>query len=272
MEREIAVIRPKGINHLKQAVTLTATYSVKGKSYTMNAYGEVKSGNLEESRGDIRFEGGLTTENKIFGETVDDVRDQVDFWLNHPMVENINGEVKSGSRFTIEIFNQTKAKKKAKTVSVNRVVSSVYGMTEAERKDVMYFFRQDPREMSDDDITLTLVDIEDGILLREPDTTKFLETFGSIRKSNVAERVEMMVYVNKGIVSGFVKEAADKFYIGDILIGKDDDDIALFFKDNPQVYDNLVRSLSDSGDETAYNDANEEEATEEETQCVPTHH
>ena len=130
-------------------------------------------------------------------------------------------------------------------------------MSDAERKDVMYFFKQDPRNMSDDDVTLTLVDIEDGILLKEPNTTRFIDTFGSLNKQSVADKVEMMVYVNKGIVSGFVTEDAGKFYIGDVLIGKDDDDIALFFKDNKQVYDNLVRSLAEDGDDTAFNDINE---------------
>jgi len=265
MEREIAVIRPKGVNHIKQAVTLTATYNIKGKEITLTSHGDVRQGNIDEGRGDIRFDGSLTTENKIFGQSFDDVEEQIEFWSNHPMVENVNFDPKPNSRFTIEIFEDTKAKKRAKTVSVNKVVSTVYGMSEADRKDVMYFFKQDPREMSDDDITLVLVDIVDGLLISEPNTTRFLDTFGSLNKSRVAERVEMMVYVNKGITTGFVTEDADKFYIGDVLIGKDEDDIALFFKDNPQMYENLVRSLAEGGDETAYNEAHEEEATEEET-------
>lgn len=263
--KEIAIIKPKGVNHIKQAVTLTATYSVKGRQITLDAFGEVKSGNLEHSRGDIRFEGSLTTQSKIVADSIDEVEDAIDFWSNHPMVENVNEDPKPGSRFTIEVLEDTKAKKRAKTVSVNKVVSTVYGMSEADRKDVMYFFKQDPREMSDDDITLVLVDIVDGLLISEPNTTRFLDTFGSLNKSRVAERVEMMVYVNKGITTGFVTEDADKFYIGDVLIGKDEDDIALFFKDNPQMYENLVRSLAEGGDETAYNEAHEEEATEEET-------
>ena len=265
MEREIAVIRPKGVNHVKQAVTLTATYNIRGKEITLTSHGDVRQGNIDEGRGDIRFDGALTTESKIFAQSFDDVEEQIDFWSNHPMVENVNSDPKPNSRFTIEIFEDTKAKKRAKTVSVNKVVSSVYGMSEAERKDVMYFFKQDPREMSDDDITLVLVDIVDGILISEPNTSRFLDTFGSLNKSRVAERVEMMVYVNKGIATGFVTEDADKFYIGDVLIGKDEDDIALFFKDNAQMYDNLVRSLAEGGDETAYNEAHEEESTNEET-------
>jgi hypothetical protein len=259
MEREIAVIKPKGVNHIKQAVTLTATYSLKGRSISLNQYGEVKPGNLTTNRGDIRFAGELATESKIFGESVEEVEDQIDFWMNHPMVEDINGKGKDSSRFTIEVIAATKDKKRAKTVSVNRVVSTIYGMSEAERKDVMYFFKQDPRDMSDDDVTLELVDIEGGLLLREPNTSRFIETFGSLNKSSVARKVEMLVYVNKGIVSGFVTEDADKFYIGDVLIGKDEDDIALFFKDNPQMYDNLVRSLADGGDDTAFNELNEVE-------------
>jgi hypothetical protein len=259
MEREIAVIKPKGVNHIKQAVTLTATYNLKGRNISLNQYGEVKPGNLTKNRGDVRFAGELATESKIFGDSYEEVEDQINFWLNHPMVEDVNGVGKDGSRFTIEIIEKTKEKKRAKTVSVNRVVSTVYGMTEAERKDVMYFFKKDPRSMSDDDITLVLVDIEDGILLKEPNTTRFIETFGSINKQSVAKKVEMLVYVNKGIVSGFVTEEADKFYIGDVLIGKDEDDIALFFKDNPQMYDNLVRSLADGGDDTAFNDLYETE-------------
>ena len=139
MEREIAVIKPKGVNHIKQAVTLTATYNLKGRNISLNQYGEVKSGNLNTNRGDIRFAGELATESKIFGESVEEVEDQISFWMNHPMVEDINGTGKDGARFTIEVIEATKEKKRAKTVSVNRVVSTIYGMTEAERKDVMYF-------------------------------------------------------------------------------------------------------------------------------------
>jgi len=257
MEREIAVIKPKGINHIKQAVTLTATYSLKGRNISLNQYGEVKPGNLTTNRGDIRFAGELATESKILGESLEDAEDEIDFWMNHPMVEDINGKGKDSSRFTIEVIAATKDKKRAKTVSVNRVVSTVYGMTPAERKDVMYFFKQDPRDMSDDDVTLDLVDIEGGLLLTEPNTTRFIETFGSLNKQSIATKVEMLVYVNKGIVSGFVTEDADKFYIGDVLIGKDEDDLALFFKDNPQMYDNLVRSLAQGGDDTAFNEVND---------------
>ena len=257
MERAIAVIKPKGVNHIKQAVTLTATYNLKGRNISLNQYGEVKPGNLTKNRGDLRFAGELSTESKIVGDSFEEVSDEIKFWLNHPMVEDVNGAGKNGARFTIEIIEKTKEKKRTKTVNVNRVVSTVYGMSDAERKDVMYFFKQDPRNMSDDDVTLTLVDIEDGILLKEPNTTRFIDTFGSLNKQSVADKVEMMVYVNKGIVSGFVTEDAGKFYIGDVLIGKDDDDIALFFKDNKQVYDNLVRSLAEDGDDTAFNDINE---------------
>ena len=188
---------------------------------------------------------------------LEDAEDEIDFWMNHPMVEDINGKGKDNSRFTIEVIAATKDKKRAKTVNVNRVVSTIYGMSEADRKDVMYFFKQDPRDMNDDDVTLELVDIEGGLLLREPNTSRFIETFGSLNKQSVATKVEMLVYVNKGIVSGFVTEDADKFYIGDVLIGKDEDDIALFFKDNPQMYDNLVRSLAKDGDDTAFNEMNE---------------
>lgn len=262
--KEIAIIRPKELSNVKQAVTLSSTYNLRGKEYSLNQHGEVRSGNLESNRGDLRFD-GVTTQKSIQGNSYSETEDEIDFWLSHPLVENINGDKKNTAKFSIEILEETKSMKRSKTININTVISTVYGMSEAQRKDVMYFFKQDPREMSDDDIKLVLVDINEGILIREPNSTRFIETFGSLNKSNVAERVEMMVYVNKGIATGFVTEDSDKFYIGDVLIGKDEDDIALFFKDNPQMYDNLVRSLAKSGDETAYNDFNEKEEAEGET-------
>lgn len=266
MEREIAVIKPKYVNHIKQAVTLTATYNLKGRDISLNRYGKVKSGNLDKDRGDIRFSGELYTESKIIGESLEEVQDQIDFWSNHPMVEDVNGAGKKGSRFTIEVIEKTKEKKRAKTVNVNRVVSTIYSMDEEQRRDVMYFFKLDPRGMSDDDITLELVDIESGLLLKEPNTSRFIETFGSINKISVAKKVDMLVNVNKGIATGFVTEEAEKFYVGDVLIGKDEDDIALFFRENPQVYENLVRSLESKGESSTFvTDEDEEvEVTEDE--------
>ena len=262
--KEIAIIRPKELSNVKQAITLSSTYNLRGKEYSLSQHGEVRAGNIESNRGDLRFD-GVTTQKSIQANSYSEIEDEIEFWLSHPLVENVNGDKKNTAKFSIEILEETKSKKRSKTVNINKVISTVYGMSEAQRKDVMYFFKQDPREMSDDDIKLVLVDISEGILIREPNSTRFIETFGSLSKSSVAERVEMMVYVNKGIATSFVTEYADKFYIGDVLIGKDEDDIALFFKDNPQMYDNLVRSLAEGGDETAYNEAHEEEATDEET-------
>lgn len=259
--KEIAVIKPKNLNNLKQAITLSTTYNLGGREYSLDRFKNVLNGNINSDRGDFRFD-GVGMQEVIRAQSVEDVKEALDFFLNHPLIEDVNGKAKSGAYFTIEILEKTKEKKKAKTVNVNRVVSMVYGMSEADRKDVMYFFRQNPRGMSDDDITLILVDIEDGLLIKEPNTSLFLSTFGSMSKSSVAERVEMMVYVNKGLVSGFVTEDAKKFYIGDTLIGKDEDDIALFFKENQQMYDNLVKSLADAGDETAYNELYEDEEDE----------
>jgi len=251
MEREIAVIKPKGVNHIKQAVTLTATYNLKGRNISLNQYGEVKSGNLTKNRGDIRFAGELATESKIFGASVEEVEGQINFWLNHPMVEDVNGVGKDGARFTIEVIEKTREKKRAKTVNVNRVLSTVYGMTETERRNVMYFFRSNPENMSDEDVTLELVDLESGILMKSENQERFLETFGSLNNMKVAKRVDMIVYVNKALFSGDITESEGKYYFGDILLGKDEDDLELFFKDNPQVYKNLVHIFATKGDVTA---------------------
>jgi len=256
MEREIAVIKPKGLNHLKQAVSLPCTYNLRGRDISINKYGQVKPGNIKKDRGDFRFESGAAVSMYITGSSFEEVEDQINFWLNHPLVEDINGTKKSSSMFTIEVLEETRAKKREKSVRINRVLSTVYGMSEADRKDVMYFFKQDPRGLSDEDITLSLADLEGGIVTSEPNLTRFLDTFGSLNNMKVAQRVEMMVYVNKGIVTGFITESEGKYYVGDVLLGKDEDDIALYFKDNPQVYDNLKRSLAADGDDRAFNDLN----------------
>lgn len=256
MEREIAVIKPKGFNHLKQAVTLTATYNLRGKDISINKYGQVKPGNLKKDRGDFRFDSGAAMTLPIFGDSYEEVEDQINFWANHPQVEDINGTPKSTSMFTIEVLEETRAKKREKSVRINRVLSTVYGMSDADRKDVMYFFKKDPRNMSDEDITLELADLENGVVTKEPNLGRFLETFGSLNNMKIAKTVEMMVYVNKGIVTGFITESEGKYYVGDVLLGKDEDDIALYFKDNPQVYENLKRSLAADGDERAFNDIN----------------
>lgn len=256
MEREIAVIKPKGVNHIKQGITLPCTYNLKGKDISINKYGQVKPGNIKKDRGDFRFESGAAMSLFIYGQSFEEVEDQINFWVNHPMVEDINGNMKGSSMFTIEILEETKAKKRDKSLRMNRVLSTIYGMSEGDRKDVMYFFKKDPRNMSDEDITLSLADLSDGVVTSEPNLSRFLETFGSLNNMKVAKTVEMMVYVNKGIVTEFITEKDGKYYVGDVLLGKDEDDIALYFKDNPQVYDNLKRSLAADGDERAFNDIN----------------
>lgn len=255
MEKEIAIIRPKGMAHTAEGRVLPAAYGKNGRDYSLSRTGEVYDYLLENSTGDIRFN-NITTEHKIFrvGKDQESIDAEIKFWMDHPMVEDVNGESKTTSLFTIEIVADTKAKKRAKTESVNKVISTVYQMTEAQRKDVMYFFKQDPRNMSDEDIILVLVDFSSGILIQEPATSRFIEAFCGVTRKDKKDKVDMMIYVNKGISTGFVTEESDKFYIGDVLIGKDEDDITLFFKDNPQMYDNLVRSLSKGGDDSAKED------------------
>ena len=255
MEKGIAIIRPKGMAHTAEGRVLPAAYGKNGRDYSLSRHGEVYEGILEGSTGDIRFS-HISTEHTItrHGKDQESVDAEIKFWLDHPMVEDMNGESKATALFSIEIIAQTKAKKRAKTESVNKVISTVYQMTEAKRKDVMYFFKQDPRNMSDEDIVLVLVDFGSGILIQEPNTSLFIESFCGVTRKDKKDRVDMMIYVNKGISTGFVTEDADKFYIGDVLIGKDEDDITLFFKDNPQMYDNLVRSLSKGGDDSAKED------------------
>ena len=255
MEKEIAIIRPKGLSHTAEGRVLPAAYGRNGRDYSLSRHGEVYEGTSEDSTGDIRFN-HISTEHRItrVGKDQDSVDAEIKFWLDHPMVEDMNGDSKSTALFTIEIIAQTKAKKRAKTENVNKVISTIYQMTAAQRKDVMYFFKQDPREMNDEDIILLLVDFGSGLLIQEPNTSIFIESFCGVTRKDKKDRVDMMIYVNKGISTGFVSEDADKFYIGDVLIGKDEDDITLFFKDNPQMYDNLVRSLSKAGDESATGD------------------
>ena len=255
MEKEIAIIRPKGLSHTAEGRVLPAAYGRNGRDYSLSRHGEVYEGTSEDSTGDIRFN-NITTEYKVtrFGKDQDSVDAEIRFWLDHPMVEDVNGESKASALYTIEIVAKTKAKKRAKTENVNKVISTIYQMTAAQRKDVMYFFKQDPREINDEDIILLLVDFGSGLLIQEPNTSIFIESFCGVTRKDKKDRVDMMIYVNKGISTGFVSEDADKFYIGDVLIGKDEDDITLFFKDNPQMYDNLVRSLSKAGDESATGD------------------
>ena len=255
MEKGIAIIRPKGMAHTAEGRVLPAAYGKNGRDYSLSRHGEVYEGILEGSTGDIRFS-HISTEHTItrHGKDQESVDAEIKFWLDHPMVEDMNGESKATALFSIEIIAQTKAKKRAKTESVNKVISTVYQMTEAKRKDVMYFFKQDPRNMSDEDIVLVLVDFGSGILIQEPNTSLFIESFCGVTRKDKKDKVDMMIYVNKGISTGFVTEESNKFYIGDVLIGKDEDDITLFFKDNPQMYDNLVRSLSKGGDDSAKED------------------
>ena len=255
MEKEIAIIRPKGLTHNAEGRVLPAAYGKNGRDYSLSRHGEVYEGVSEDSTGDIRFN-HISTEHRItrLGKDQEAVDAEIKFWLDHPMVEDVNGESKGSALYTIEIVAKTKAKKRAKTENVNKVISSVYQMTAAQRKDVMYFFKQDPREMNDEDIILLLVDFGSGLLIQEPNTSIFIDSFCGVTRKDKKDRVDMMIYVNKGISTGFVSEDADKFYIGDVLIGKDEDDITLFFKDNPQMYDNLVRSLSKAGDDSASDD------------------
>jgi hypothetical protein len=205
MEKEIAIIRPKGLTHNAEGRVLPAAYGKNGRDYSLSRHGEVYEGVSEDSTGDIRFN-HISTEHRItrLDKDQDAVDAEIKFWLDHPMVEDVNGESKASALYTIEIVAQTKAKKRAKTENVNKVIS--------------------------------------------------IESFCGVTRQDKKNKVDMMIYVNKGISTGFVSEDADKFYIGDVLIGKDEDDITLFFKDNPQMYDNLVRSLSKAGDDSASDD------------------
>lgn len=256
----LAKIEPRRPLGSSGGITLPANYQYDGKVQYLTRANTIatflKDG---EFPGDIRFKDiDLTHLVKSQGDKHLDAK-LISFWKDHPDVIDVvrsesdpeYSEKKQKALFSITVLQEQKMEKKKQATTYHEATQLIYGMDPLERREVLFYFNIDNRHMDDDDVLVTLVDPQAGKVRSTEFRDELLTGFGKKAGSVTTEKVAMISSLHKGIIEGYVTFKNSKYYIDGDLLGHDSDDAVHFFRENPRVYTNLVRSLAKKGDAVA---------------------
>jgi hypothetical protein len=251
-----ATIRPLGLKHTSASIMLTGAISKDGETEYLLAGSRVTAKELKVT-GKVRQKEELiifTAMNSVYNVSTSWVNkaEVTDFWKKHPLVQ-VSGEKRNPNAvFVLEVVAELQEKKKGKADEILKAMQTVYAMDLAQQKDVLYFFNRDPRDMDELDIVLYLCDTTSGVLITNDETRKtFLESFGTIGTEATDKTVEILTFIRKALFKGILVHKGGNVYFDGALLGRGDDAVIGYFIDNPEIYENLVKSLREEGDDAA---------------------
>lgn len=251
-----ATIRPLGLKHTSASIILTGAISKDGETEYLLSGSRVTAKELKVT-GKVRQKEELiifTSMNSVYNVVSSWVNKEevTNFWKKHPLVQ-VSGEKRNpNASFILEVVAELQEKKKEKADDILKAMQTVYAMDLSQKKDVLYFLNRDPRDMEPLDIVLYLCDTTSGVLIANDETRKiFLESFGTIGTESSSKSVEILTFIRKALFNGVLKHKGGNVYFDDALIGRGDDAVIGYFIDNPEIYENLVKSLKEDGDESA---------------------
>ncbi len=277
----IAKLEPRRTLNTSGATTLPANYQEKGEAIFMLTSGLVRRKALRngENPGDIRFS-GISMVSLITDTGDKEInRDAINFWKNHPDVrdevraerEPEYAETSERRLYSLTVIGEHKKARRQSSEGFHQASSIIYQMAPVQRKEILFFFNEDVRELDDTDVVNILLDPKTGKVADKTFVTEFLKRFNPNADDGNAAYVGMVTNLHKGVMYGRVEFKNNMYYIEGDLVGQTTDDAVQYFRNNPKVYTNLVKYIAQSGDEGAMKDKEVKTVidTSEETAFIP---
>lgn len=157
--------------------------------------------------------------------------DEKMFWSKHPHIKHIEGDNKylRNDLFEMEVLEDTQNKQNKEDREWLEIQNTVNNLGEKNRYNLCFFFGGNPTKMSADAIWSDLIG-RDGRLMYKDNRTKFFEIMGGDKKQEVIDRT----IIKKAIHFGIIITESNKYWTKQRdLLGMNEDDIYLHYKDNP---------------------------------------
>jgi len=180
----------------------------------------------------------------------------VEFFKGHTDVDDFNrqGFEYGSTGLLIEVFGETADREIEQVDLYSDCYEAIRKMTDAELKDVCYYFQvPKPEEMTTKQLRASLVGPTQGKL--KPTATanhkRFLEVYGDTAKSEKSHEAQVRVDLIKAQAKKYVTVNNGMLYIGQVMIGADQDKAVMYLQNNKQMYDAMVLFLKGEGDQAA---------------------
>jgi len=257
-----AIIRPIAYTGNKGGIVLTGNYpGERGKlNYFLQHGVVVQKLEKKQIEHNIRFTDVNLQYNIYDDDASYDSKAEINFYRNHPLVNVIGEKRKPSAKFEMEFVQKLKKEKVDSTEQIMEVMFAVKGMSAREKKDLMYFFKQNPSDRTDTDIFMYLCDLHTGLLTTDNEKRAlFVERFIKQQGKDVLLNTQIRIDINKGIESGYLTEKAGILYFDSINMGSSEEARIAYFIDNPIQYENMKKSFVENGFAEAGLDAKKKE-------------
>lgn len=173
------------------------------------------------------------------------------FWGQHPMV-TVNGAMTKFTKapaFDIVNFTDKSINLIKKWRDKLDVANTVNQMSYEEKVNLFYYYGENPKGKTENDLILTLVNFENGICLSDDEVVNFKNIF--IKNDNSDK--DIIINIRKALSWNVIEEKTidgrSSFYLGETFLGTAFNDIIAFCKREEKIYqDYLIRQVESKED------------------------
>jgi hypothetical protein len=167
----------------------------------------------------------------------------IDFLSHDPRI-SVNGMAHANTVdaiFNLEISN-IKTNSDVKVLKDKGVVyNRINNMPLSEKRDVSFYFGQNPQQKTNEELLMFLADFNSGMLMSDPKLSEFIDVWG--RPENPL--TEMKVIINKAltleVISTQMKEGRASYYLGQNFLGVSMEDLLSYCTREEAIYKEHIR-------------------------------
>lgn len=173
------------------------------------------------------------------------------FWGQHPLVTT-NGAMSNTTKLAVfDIVNLTD--KSAISIQTWKdkleVANAINEMSYEEKVNLFHYYGENPKGKTENDLTLTLANFENGTCLGEDELENFIKLF--IKKENSDK--DIIINIRKALSWNIIQEKTtegrNSYYLGETFLGTAFNDIIAFCKREEKIYaDFIIRQVSEKED------------------------
>lgn len=153
-------------------------------------------------------------------------------WARHPSIQCKGNTNLVNPQFVMENLKELLSDERMAIKKKGMVFNLINNTTVEDMRNIAFSVGLNPIKMNDDEIFIKLIKFEDGKLMANPD--EFLKNYN-------APDYQIQIIVRKALLLEVITQQHGKYYIKDEIIGSSFDDLVIYCKKNPNMYENFIR-------------------------------
>ncbi len=164
------------------------------------------------------------------------------FWAQHPMA-TVGGKPTPFTKSPMfDIINLTDLSVDAAKIWTDKldICNTVREMSPEERTNVLYYFSGAPGKKTENEILLSLVNFENGIVLSDGERENFKRIYINKESSDKDLIVNVRKALAKDVIQVRSQEGRNSYYLGETFLGTAFNDIIAYCKREEKVYKDFI--------------------------------